>query len=98
MYAVSVASTMRSLINGLGLYPTFLSLYSPNVNARFITPVFLHAGIIHYILNMLAQLTSSAQVRHYAELNSIYSIFAQIEREMGSVGFLVLYFAAGIFG
>lgn len=29
---------------------------------RFITPVFLHAGIIHYLLNMLAQMTVSAQV------------------------------------
>lgn len=29
---------------------------------RFITPVFLHAGIIHILLNMLAQLTASAEV------------------------------------
>jgi hypothetical protein len=29
---------------------------------RFITPIFLHAGFIHIILNMLAQLTVSAQV------------------------------------
>jgi len=49
---------------------------------RFITPIFLHAGIIHFLLNMAAQLTASAEV----------------EREMGSIGFLVLYFAAGIFG
>ena len=49
---------------------------------RFITPIFLHAGIIHLALNMLAQMMISAQV----------------EREMGSVGFFILYFAAGIFG
>ena len=49
---------------------------------RFITPIFLHAGLIHFLLNMLAQMTASAQV----------------EREMGSIAFLVLYFAAGIFG
>lgn len=48
----------------------------------FITPIFLHAGIIHLLLNMLAQLTLSAQ----------------IEREMGSGGFILTYFAAGIFG
>lgn len=49
---------------------------------RFITPVFLHAGIIHILLNMLAQMTAAAQ----------------IEREMGSTGFLITYMAAGIFG
>ncbi|EKM61250.1 uncharacterized protein PHACADRAFT_134676 [Phanerochaete carnosa HHB-10118-sp] len=51
-------------------------------NASFITPIFIHAGIIHILLNMLAQLTASAEV----------------EKEMGSAGFLILYFAAGIFG
>jgi membrane associated rhomboid family serine protease len=54
----------------------------PNQWFRFITPIFLHAGIIHYVLNMLAQLTLSAQ----------------IEREMGSTGFLITYLAAGTFG
>ncbi|KJA29393.1 hypothetical protein HYPSUDRAFT_61422 [Hypholoma sublateritium FD-334 SS-4] len=54
----------------------------PNQWFRFITPIFLHAGIIHLLLNMLAQLTLSAQ----------------IEREMGSGGFLLTYFSAGIFG
>ncbi|KIP12521.1 hypothetical protein PHLGIDRAFT_81751 [Phlebiopsis gigantea 11061_1 CR5-6] len=49
---------------------------------RFITPIFLHAGIIHFLLNMLAQLTASAE----------------IEKEMGSAGFFIVYFAAGIFG
>jgi len=55
---------------------------TPNQWFRFITPIFLHAGIIHILLNMIAQLTLSAQV----------------EREMGSGGFIILYFAAGIFG
>jgi membrane associated rhomboid family serine protease len=55
---------------------------TPNQTFRFITPIFLHAGIIHILLNMFAQLTLSAQ----------------IEREMGSVGFIITYFAAGIFG
>jgi len=55
---------------------------SPNQWFRFITPIFLHAGFVHIILNMLAQLLLSAQ----------------IEREMGSGGFLITYFAAGIFG
>jgi membrane associated rhomboid family serine protease len=55
---------------------------TPNQWFRFITPIFLHAGFVHILLNMLAQLTLSAQ----------------IEREMGSGGFLITYFAAGIFG
>ncbi|KAG6851199.1 hypothetical protein H0H93_015209 [Arthromyces matolae] len=54
----------------------------PNQWFRFIVPIFLHAGFIHILLNMLAQL----------------SLSAQIEREMGSTGFLITYFAAGIFG
>ncbi|KAJ3572525.1 hypothetical protein NP233_g3032 [Leucocoprinus birnbaumii] len=55
---------------------------APNQWFRFITPIFLHAGIVHILLNMLAQMTLSAQ----------------IEREMGSMGFLITYFAGGIFG
>jgi len=54
----------------------------PNQWWRFITPIFLHAGFVHLALNMLVQLTASAE----------------IEREMGSGGFFILYFAAGIFG
>jgi len=55
---------------------------APNQWFRFITAIFLHAGFVHILLNMFAQLTVSAQ----------------IEREMGSGGFLLTYFAAGIFG
>ncbi|EIM92599.1 rhomboid-domain-containing protein [Stereum hirsutum FP-91666 SS1] len=55
---------------------------NPNQAWRFVSPVFVHAGFIHIILNLLAQLTA----------------VAQIEREMGSGGFIILYFAAGIFG
>nr|GAT44117.1 predicted protein [Mycena chlorophos] len=55
---------------------------APNQWFRFMTPVFLHAGLVHLLLNMLAQLTVSAQV----------------EREMGSISFFIVYFAAGIWG
>jgi membrane associated rhomboid family serine protease len=54
----------------------------PNQWFRFITPIFLHAGLIHLGLNMFAQWVLSGQV----------------EKEMGSGGFFILYFAAGIFG
>ncbi|KAF8168193.1 hypothetical protein B0H34DRAFT_50608 [Crassisporium funariophilum] len=55
---------------------------APNQWFRFITAIFLHAGFVHILINMFAQLTLSAQ----------------IEREMGSGGFFITYFAAGIFG
>ncbi|KAF9229202.1 rhomboid-domain-containing protein [Gyrodon lividus] len=55
---------------------------APDQWFRFITAIFLHAGFVHILLNMLVQLTVSAQ----------------IEREMGSAGFFITYFAAGIFG
>ena len=29
---------------------------------RFIFPIFLHVGIVHLLLNMLAQVTAAAQV------------------------------------
>ncbi|KAH9081996.1 rhomboid family-domain-containing protein [Lactarius deliciosus] len=61
---------------------TLLRRSTFTVTYRFITPIFLHAGFIHIALNMLVQLTAAAE----------------IEREMGSGGFFILYFAAGIFG
>lgn len=43
-----------------------LFLYSHlTYHSRFITPIFLHAGFVHILLNMLAQLTLSAQVRYF---------------------------------
>ncbi|GAA5844877.1 hypothetical protein JCM9279_000028 [Rhodotorula babjevae] len=54
----------------------------PDQSFRFFVPIFLHAGVVHLLLNMLAQCTSSAQV----------------ERMMGTPRFLVVYFASGFFG
>jgi membrane associated rhomboid family serine protease len=62
----------------------------------------LHAGFLHIGLNMLAQLTAAAEVSIVAHAFRIVDhswVHAlQIEREMGSGGFFLLYFAAGIFG
>jgi membrane associated rhomboid family serine protease len=61
----------------------------------------LHAGIIHFIFNMLAQVTAAAQVRFdfsIVAFSIASSPWLQIEREMGSVGFIITYMAAGIFG
>ncbi|ODO01676.1 hypothetical protein I350_06502 [Cryptococcus amylolentus CBS 6273] len=49
---------------------------------RFILPILMHVGIIHFILNMLAQITAAAQV----------------EREMGTIPFLITYTLGGIYG
>ena len=69
------------------------------VNDSFITPIFLHAGIIHILLNMLAQLTLTAQVRDsYSSFYTLSCIFFS-DRERNGFGWLFLtYFAAGIFG
>lgn len=55
---------------------------SPNQWFRFITPMFLHAGIIHIGFNMLLQLTMGREM----------------ELAIGSVRFALVYFSSGIFG
>lgn len=54
----------------------------PNQWYRFITPIFLHGGLIHIIFNMLVQMT----------------IGRDVERLIGSIRFFLVYFASGIFG
>lgn len=49
---------------------------------RFIIPMFLHAGVIHLLFNMLLQLT----------------LGRDMEKEIGSVRFFIVYICAGIFG
>lgn len=73
----------------------------PDQNFRFILPIFLHAGIVHLILNLLwvpsRHACSSAE--RSAQINSVQCLSSGvIEREMGSLRFFFLYFAAGIFG
>lgn len=80
----------------------YVSLFVNNIvvdshNFRFITPIFLHAGFIHLLFNMVAQWILSGQVCATRSLvNDSY--YWQVERDMGSGGFLLTYFAAGIFG
>ena len=50
--------------------------------SRFFTAIFLHAGLVHLALNMFGQ----------------WSLCGQVEQEMGSISFVVLYLASGIFG
>lgn len=49
---------------------------------RFITPMFLHAGIIHIAFNMLLQLT----------------LGREMEQEIGPLRFALVYLSSGIFG
>ena len=73
----------RRRISGSGMTPFFfVSICIADGCFSFITPIFLHAGIIHLALNMLAQ----------------WFVSGQLEREMGTAGFFLVYFAAGIFG
>lgn len=46
------------------------------------TPIFIHVGILHLLINMLAQVL----------------VGAQVEREMGTVPFLIVYLAGGVYG
>lgn len=54
----------------------------PNQWWRFITPIFIHAGFIHIGFNLLLQL----------------KLGAELEKEIGIVRFILVYFASGIAG
>ncbi|XP_014560615.1 hypothetical protein COCVIDRAFT_88912 [Bipolaris victoriae FI3] len=56
--------------------------HEPNQWWRFITPMFLHAGVIHIGFNMLLQ----------------WTLGRDMEKEIGPLRFALVYFSAGIFG
>lgn len=55
---------------------------APNQWFRFITPIFMHAGLIHIGFNMLLQMT----------------LAKEMEMAIGSIRFFLVYMSAGIFG
>ncbi len=72
-------------LGGVDLPPIGSSMTSnpaPNQWYRFITPIFIHAGIVHIGFNLLLQLT----------------LGRDIEKLIGSVRFVLVYFASGIWG
>ncbi|KAI7906902.1 rhomboid family-domain-containing protein [Cokeromyces recurvatus] len=55
---------------------------TPDQSFRFVLPIFLHAGVIHYLINMLTHLR----------------LGVDLERSLGTVRYMVLYMASGIWG
>lgn len=63
--------------------------------------MFLHVGIIHLLLNMVAQVTAGAQLEKEMgglPLRSSKMALALMFRAAGTLAFLLVYFAGGIFG
>lgn len=54
----------------------------PNQWFRFITPIFMHAGLVHIGFNLLLQLTMGKE----------------IEKSIGPIRFFLVYMSSGIFG
>lgn len=54
----------------------------PSQSFRFVLPIFMHAGIIHFLMNMLTHLR----------------LGVDLERALGTPRYVFLYMAAGIWG
>ncbi|EPD49834.1 rhomboid family intramembrane serine protease [Paenisporosarcina sp. FSL H8-0542] len=90
---VSTIIALNVIIHLLTLVPVLgpvLFNYGAGVNYlisdgqwwRFITPMFLHAGLMHLLFNMF----------------SLYLFGPELEKLAGKVRFLTIYFMAGLFG
>jgi len=79
---ITTPQCQLSELCGMGGIPSLGSIAQPNQWWRFIVPIFLHAGILHIGFNMLLQMTLGAEV----------------ERQIGTIRFIILYFCSGIFG
>lgn len=67
---------------GLSGIPIENGVYEPEQWYRIITPIFLHAGFLHIIFNLLLQCTMGGS----------------IERQIGYIKYFLIYFASGIGG
>lgn len=66
---------------------------------RFITPIFLHAGLIHLVFNLIFQIQQGKILLfHFLCFSSdFYLIGVPLEREFGSLRILPIYIVAGIY-
>lgn len=84
--STSTDTNVCSLSELCGMGMTEASLFDqggrPNQWWRFITPIFLHAGILHIFLNLLLQL----------------KLGSELEKGIGHLRFLLIYMASGIGG
>ncbi|OZJ05537.1 hypothetical protein BZG36_01925 [Bifiguratus adelaidae] len=81
-YEIPSGTQMCSLETICGLGGFKAGPDQPDQWFRFITPIWIHAGVVHYIVNMLAQLRLGVQV----------------ERELGTIRFALIYIISGIGG
>lgn len=85
--AINIIIHLVSLVPFLG---NLIFIYGAGANYlisdgqwwRFITPMFLHAGLVHLLFNMF----------------SLFLFGPELEKLTGKVRFLTLYFTAGLFG
>ena len=95
-------------ICGFGGFAIVDGARGPDQSFRFFVPIFLHAGIVHLLVNLAVQcFGSTAQVSPSGEKipllpprrSLVVECFnIQVERMMGTPKFILLYLAAGIFG
>jgi rhomboid protease GluP len=86
LIAINVLAFIYTSMYGLEMVGTYGGLYAPYVRNgefyRLITSVFLHANVLHLLLNMYA----------------LYIIGSQIESFFGSIKYLVIYLFSALTG
>lgn len=80
--AVSTNVCNLSELCGMGGIPIINGVYFPNQHVRIVTPIFLHAGFLHILFNMMLQLAMGMGV----------------ERHIGSIKYGLIYMGSGVAG
>lgn len=77
-YKSSTDTCTVEALCGYGGFPDDI----PNQSFRLILPIFMHAGIVHFLMNMLTHLR----------------LGVDLERALGTPRYVLLYMASGIYG